>query len=76
MAARQELRHPIDTLRAFRGRIRVYDVLGASLGDNPNSAVNLDDIGMGLIALVEDYEAAAAEVEAWFEAQKGKEGAA
>lgn len=66
-----KLRHPIAILEDFRRRIRPYDAMGMLLsGGGHSAAYNPEDIGYGLIVLVEDWEVAWAEVQEWFRAER------
>jgi hypothetical protein len=69
--------HPITTLEEFKRRIRVYDALGMLLcGPTADNAFHPADIGAGLIRLVEDFEAAWEEVQAYFDAEREAAGGA
>lgn len=67
----KELRHPSEVLCTFGDRIRLYDALGLLLVEKPSALVNPEYIGGGLIALVQDFEACKAEIEAWLAERNG-----
>lgn len=68
-------RNPVEVMEDFRQRLRVFDALGIMLC-NTSEAYNPEDIGMGLIRLAEDYDAALAEVREHAELSRAAAGGA